>query len=305
MSVYKKIIRYSTLFFFFIILTLSILFLLAYYKLTHRIQGSYFNSNGVSIHYTDEGEGTIPVILIHGFAVNADINWRKPGIINTLYPDFKVVALDLRGHGLSAKPEDPSAYGIEMVKDVIRLMDSLKIEKAHIAGYSLGGFIAIKLATLHPERILSLSVLGSGWENPDEYRFEESAKELIKSLENNKGVNPLSTHLKRTNIKPGKIHNLWVRILTRYFNNPKAIIGVIKGIPQITVSQKEIGKLNKIPICIIVGEKDPLISSAKKLKEVLPHSELYIIQGKNHLNAPLCNEFKKTFYQFLIKNPPK
>ncbi|MCE9547954.1 MAG: alpha/beta hydrolase [Planctomycetia bacterium] len=56
--------------------------------------------------------------------------------------NFQVIALDVRGHGLSDKPTREDAYGPELVGDVIRLMDHLHIKKAHIVGYSMGGIIA-------------------------------------------------------------------------------------------------------------------------------------------------------------------
>ena len=63
--------------------------------LTERVEGRYFDSDGVRLHFTDEGFGP-PVILLHGFAVNADLNWRLPGVTQALTPEFRVISLDLR-----------------------------------------------------------------------------------------------------------------------------------------------------------------------------------------------------------------
>src|SRR5579883_1762190 len=95
-----------------------------------------FDSNGVKIHYTVEGKGE-PVLLIHGFAANADFNWRQPGVIKALAENYKVIALDNRGHGQSGKPHDIAKYGEEMAEDAVRLLDHLGIKKAHIVGYSM------------------------------------------------------------------------------------------------------------------------------------------------------------------------
>src|SRR5437764_612909 len=97
-----------------------------------------FDSRGVKIHYTVEGQGA-PVVLIHGLHSSADINWRVPGTIKTLAAHYRVIAFDVRGHGHSDKPDKDDAYGVEMAEDVVRLMDHLKIDKAHIVGYSMGG----------------------------------------------------------------------------------------------------------------------------------------------------------------------
>jgi pimeloyl-ACP methyl ester carboxylesterase len=117
----------------------------------------YFNSNGVRLHYTVTGTGS-PVILIHPFATSAEI-WRP--VIQDLSPNYQVIAMDCRGHGKSDKPHDPKQYGIEMVNDEIRLMDHLQIQKAIVVGYSMGGSIAMKMLTEHPDRFRMAIIGGS------------------------------------------------------------------------------------------------------------------------------------------------
>jgi pimeloyl-ACP methyl ester carboxylesterase len=93
-----------------------------------------FDSAGIPIHYMvlgkKDGE---PVLLIHGFTGTIETQWAP--VIKALATDYRVIALDCRGHGGSGKPHDPKQYGIEMVKDAVRLLDHLKIDKAHVAGY--------------------------------------------------------------------------------------------------------------------------------------------------------------------------
>ncbi len=69
-----------------------------------------FDSNGVKIHYEDQGSGD-PVVLVHGFAANAEHNWGLTGWYKTLTPNYRVIAPDCRGHGQSDKPHDVKAYG--------------------------------------------------------------------------------------------------------------------------------------------------------------------------------------------------
>ena len=122
----------------------------------------FFDSDGVEIAYRVDGDGP-PVILIHGFLVDANMNWRMRGITETLAGNFQVISLDVRGHGQSEKPRNRAAYGVHLVEDVVRLMDHLQIERAHVVGYSMGGEITIKLVTLHPDRVLSAVIGGAGW----------------------------------------------------------------------------------------------------------------------------------------------
>src|SRR5438105_4735903 len=113
------------------------------------IARSSFDSAGVKIAYIESGKGE-DVILVHGLYSSAQMNWVMPGIFKRLAEKYRVVALDLRGHGDSDKPDAEDAYGQPMVDDITRLMDHLKIQKAHIVGYSLGGIIVMKFVVDHP-----------------------------------------------------------------------------------------------------------------------------------------------------------
>ena len=125
------------------------------------VQDAYFDSNGIKIHYTVQGSGE-PVLLIHGFTANIPIQWDNPGVTAALAGHYKVIALDNRGHGKSGKPHDAKQYGKEMVEDSMRLLDHLKIKKAHIVGYSMGAMLSGDILTMHPDRCLSVVLGGAG-----------------------------------------------------------------------------------------------------------------------------------------------
>ena len=118
-------------------------------------------SDGVKIHYLEAGQGT-PVILIHGYTGSAEGNWFANGVAEALVGKHRVVAIDCRGHGQSEKPHDPAKYGPQMAKDVVELMDHLKIAKAHVHGYSMGDMITGQLLATHPERFITACFGGSG-----------------------------------------------------------------------------------------------------------------------------------------------
>ena len=105
----------------------------------------FFDSAGVKIHFHDLGSGE-PVVLVHGFASTAEHNWGGTGWITALSAKYRVIAPDVRGHGLSDKPSEREAYGYaSMGADVTRLMDHLRIARAPLIGYSMGSSIAIEL----------------------------------------------------------------------------------------------------------------------------------------------------------------
>ena len=122
----------------------------------------FFDANGVKLHFKIAGDGE-PVLLIHGLHSSAEINWQLPGVIRDLAADHQVIAVDLPGHGRSEKPEEEEAYGLQVLADVLLLLDHLKIKRAHLVGYSLGGMVALKFASQHPDRVHSLLLGGMGW----------------------------------------------------------------------------------------------------------------------------------------------
>jgi pimeloyl-ACP methyl ester carboxylesterase len=120
----------------------------------------FFDSAGIKIHYSDVGAGEA-VVLVHGFASTVEHNWGGTGWIAALSKKYRVIAVDVRGHGLSDKPREPRSYGYaNMGADVTRLMDHLGIERALLMGYSMGASIAIELMLSRPERFRAI-VLGN------------------------------------------------------------------------------------------------------------------------------------------------
>src|SRR6201990_231360 len=122
-----------------------------------------FHNGAVEIAYLDEGEGD-PILLVHGFASSKNVNWVYPTWVSELKKNGRrVIALDNRGHGDSAKLYDAEQYylGI-MAGDVRALMDHLRIERADMMGYSMGARMTAFLAQKHASRIRSAIFGGLG-----------------------------------------------------------------------------------------------------------------------------------------------
>jgi predicted alpha/beta-fold hydrolase len=121
--------------------------------------------DGVEIAYQRWGHAGMlpPVILYHGFIVDANINWVLPGVVTALTnAGLEVVALDARGHGISDKPHDPRFYGEEkMVQDLRRLFDIVGAYRVDLVGYSMGATVSLITAGQDP-RIRRLVVGGIG-----------------------------------------------------------------------------------------------------------------------------------------------
>ncbi|HEX4263366.1 MAG TPA: alpha/beta hydrolase [Verrucomicrobiae bacterium] len=219
-----------------------------------------FDSSGIKIHYAVQGVGE-PVLLIHGLHSSSRINWDLPGTTRFLAQHFQVVTMDCRGHGQSDKPEGEDAYGINMVDDVVRLMDHLGIQRARIAGYSMGAMIAMKLAVMHPERVAGIVLGGMGW---------------------NQAGAPLKSVV-------GDIPKFLM----------PAPLACAQSFPHFGVTEPEI-KAVKIPVTVIIGENDPYMEwYVKPLRQVRPDWPVHIITRANHLNCVGKPEFKGQLFSAL------
>ena len=135
----------------------------------------FFDSAGVKIHYHDVGSGEA-VVLVHGFASTAEHNWGGTGWIAALSAKYRVIAPDVRGHGLSDKPHEREAYGYaSMGADVTRLMDHLGIERALLIGYSMGASIAIELMLSRPGRFRAIVLGGIAYDDGLEDKADRDA----------------------------------------------------------------------------------------------------------------------------------
>ncbi len=94
----------------------------------------FFDSGGVRIRYLEQGSGPA-IVLMHSYTGTLDRHFVANGVFANLAKDHRVIAFDLRGHGKSDKPHDPAAYGEVMAGDAVRLLDHLKIQRAHVIGY--------------------------------------------------------------------------------------------------------------------------------------------------------------------------
>lgn len=264
------------------------------YLLTRRAPGQFFDSHGVRIFYTMEGAGP-PVILVHGLGVNADLNWRRPGVIAGLRDAYTVITLDNRGHGLSAKPHDPAQYGVEMVEDVVRLMDHLKLPKAHVVGYSMGGFITLKLATTHPERLLSASPCAAGWALGGER--EEDLLALAESLHAKRGFSPLLRLLDPEGTPP-LFQSWFIDFALRKLNDQEAVACCISQFGTFLVPEDAL-RHNKVPVLTVVGSIDPLRLGIERMRGVMANQQIVVVEGGDHITTMSDKRFIRAIRDFL------
>ncbi|WP_322517645.1 alpha/beta fold hydrolase [Rhodopseudomonas palustris] len=247
-----------------------------------------FDHGGVSIAYLDDGEGD-PIVLVHGFASNKNVNWVYPSWLSELKrAGRRVVALDNRGHGESSKLYDPADYGLTtMAGDVVALMDHLSIDRADVMGYSLGGRITATLARRHPERVRAaiLGGIGSG------LVIGGGPGETVALALEAPSLDDVSDPV-------GRIFRAFAD-QTR--SDRKALAACLRG-SRMLMSAEEAAAI-AVPVLIAVGTTDDVAGSAHQLSGMIPGSEVLDIPRRDHMRAVGDRVYKEGVVDFLERRP--
>jgi pimeloyl-ACP methyl ester carboxylesterase len=231
--------------------------------------GFFTASDGVKIHYLTAGNSGSWVVLIHGYSDSAQRMWFTTGIAPALSKNHRVVALDNRNHGESDKPE---TGGTGRALDVIELMDYLKIQKAHIHGYSMGGGMTGQLLAIAPQRFITAGFGGSGLTETDpELRAKAAA--MDEKLPKAEGRDAEAMERFRSRVASAR---------------PTATAAPSNrtGAPSATpaTAAVDLAKLS-IPIIAINGAFDSPYSKTHRLWREAGTFQNVILPGKTHLTA--------------------
>ena len=132
----------------------------------------YAPVNGLKMYYEVHGSGD-PVVLLHGAFMTITNNWT--GWIGELSKTRKVIAVELQGHGRTADI-DRDISSANLADDVAALLDHLKVPRADVIGYSMGGGVAMQCAIRHPDKVRKVVVISSM------FRHDGGVKEAIDAL---------------------------------------------------------------------------------------------------------------------------
>ena len=249
---------------------------------------SFFHGD-VEIAFLDEGDGE-PVVLVHGFASNKEVNWVYPGWVSTLSRGGRrVIALDNRGHGASTKLYDPAAYhGGIMAEDVRALLDHLDLPRADVMGYSLGARITTLLALAHPKRVRAAILGGIGGHLVG--REGLSAATIAAALEapTRDDVADPTGHMFRAFAEQTR-------------SDLRALSACIRGSRQ-SLSRRELGHI-AVPVLVGAGSKDQIAGSPEALAALIPGAQSLVIPGRDHMLAVGDKVFKAGVLDFLACRP--
>ena len=256
--------------------------------------------NGVKLHYEIHGTGE-PLLLIEGLGY-ASWSWFRQ--IEVLSDSYSVVSFDNRGVGKSDKPDIP--YSIElMADDVARLLESLNIEKAHILGVSMGGYIAQTLAINYPHKVKSLVLGCTSFGGPQSIPLTEEALQSMLKVEGLNAEEVIRQGFKVA-ISPEFVRaypDVVDQLVAWRSVNPTPRYAWERQFAAARAFNVE-SQLNKInvPTLVITGSEDIVVppQNSIMLAERISGAQLVIIPGGGHLffieNA---EEFNGTVLEFL------
>ena len=247
-----------------------------------------FRYEDVEIAFLDEGEGE-PIVLVHGFASNAAVNWVQPGWFGALKgAGRRVIALDNRGHGASTKLYDPAAYhSALMAADVRALLDHLDLDRADVMGYSMGARITAFLALQNPERVRSAVFGGLG-------------SHLVEGT----GV-PADVAAALEAPSLAAVSDPRARMFRAFAEQTKsdlrALAACMRGSSQ-TLTRAQVATI-RVPVLVALGSEDVIGGSAPELAALLPAGQALDIPGRDHMTAVGDKVFKQGVLSFLAGRP--
>jgi pimeloyl-ACP methyl ester carboxylesterase len=247
-----------------------------------------FDSGGATIAYIDEGEGD-PILLIHGFASNVQVNWVNTSWVTTLKrAGLRVIAIDNRGHGESEKLYDTADYGgATMAQDARRLLDHLGIECADVMGYSMGARIAAFLVLAHPERVRSVIFAGLG----------------INMVHGVGAPGPIAAALEAPSAQDVKNDAARsFRVFAEQTGSDRRALAACIRSSRDKIPPEELGKISR-PVLVAVGSEDVIAGSGPELAKLIPGAEALDITGRDHMKAVGDRVYKQGVLDFLAKRP--
>lgn len=241
--------------------------------------------DGTPIAYEVVGEGK-PILLIHGFASSRKINWRAPGWIDFLVKaGRRVVALDCRGHGESGKPHEVRDYDETlMMGDALAVLDAADIATADVMGYSMGGYIALRIAQRMPQRVRHLILGGVGGKY---FSYWESRSDMVAEALLTPDPSALTDPTAR----------LFRSFAEKSGNDLVALAACMRRDRRIYTC-KELGAF-KQPTLVVCGETDDISGPADEIARCFPDAKAVVVPKRDHMLTVGDRGYKEAVASFL------
>ena len=268
-------------------------------KTENYYQDLFVEVNNINVSYYDVGEGTIPVIFLHGFPFDKSM-WN--GQLEGLQQSNRLIALDIRGFGHST--DEKTTLSIDLFSDdLLAFMDKLKIEKATLCGLSMGGFIALNAIKRFPKRFEAL-VLCDTQCVADSIEVRENRYKTIEQI-NHKGADEFNEKFIKSVFHPDSFTNkteIVESLRSTVLANSYKIITA--GLWALAERSETCSILNTItiPTLIICGIEDEVtpLEQSEFMHKHIKGSILKIIDKAGHVsNLEHQEEFNKYILDFL------
>ncbi|OUS95638.1 alpha/beta hydrolase [Rhodococcus sp. NCIMB 12038] len=247
---------------------------------TGRVQHATNPVDGVRIAYRTVGDGE-PLVLVHGTALSHAI-WRGFGYVAALRDRYRLILVDLRGHGRSDKPHDEDAYAMDLLSgDVLAVLDHLELPSAHVLGYSLGGRVALALAVGAPDRLESL-IVGGGSSLPQAGAFDRLFfPGCIDVLERD----GMDAFLGQWNARRAWPIDAGTRVAFMA-NDAKALAAYMRRSGVEPGVDDDVLRRIAVPTLLFVGSEDAeRIGDTRRVAALIPGASLAILPGFDHSTA--------------------
>jgi pimeloyl-ACP methyl ester carboxylesterase len=246
------------------------------------MKSAYVQVGPHRIHYFVGGEGP-PLVLVHGVAMRAE-DWAP--LLRALKRRHRVYAPDLLGYGESDKPRDAD-YSVATQAEIVRgFLDAMHLEKPDVAGVSMGGWVALKLASEHPHRVQRLVLLSSAG-----LGFESTLKETSFSattVEEQRASFALQTE--RARLLPEFV-------IRDFLRRSRDKAWIVRASMRSMLTRRDLlldGKLQRVrmPVLIVSGTADLIVpyDVAVRLQREMPHARLVPLDDCGHLAAFECSD---------------
>ncbi|WP_420643577.1 alpha/beta fold hydrolase [Candidatus Leptofilum sp.] len=249
----------------------------------------------ISLYYEAYGEGE-PLILLHGLGASGR-SWEYQH--QRFTEQFRVILVDVRGHGRSDKP--PGPYSVpQLAADIFDLLDHLQIDQFHLLGLSMGGMIGFQMAVEQPARFYSLTVVNSGPELVAQNWKERWLIVQRRLVLNFMSMEKIGNFIgERLFPEPHQAHYKELFVQQMRENDPKAYRAVTNALIGWSVRSQ----LNRIqcPVLVISGDMDytPVANKEAYVRE-MPTARLQVIENSRHgtpIDQP--DAFNTAVLQFL------
>jgi len=271
--------------------------------------------NGLRLSVEATGDG-FPLLLLHGFTGSA-ATWQP---FRGAWPDFRMIAVDLIGHGASDAPADESRYTMaRCVADLVALLDAHGIDRAAVLGYSMGGRVALQFALAAPERVAAL-VLESASPGIDDAAERAARVAADRALADDIGRDGIEAFVGRweklplwsTQARLPEVARAALRA-QRLRNSTTGLANSLRGMgagaqAPVSVRLREL----RMPVLLVAGAEDAKYREiARSMQERIAGARVEIVEGAGHAVhlerpaafAPLVKEFLTSCLQQSRQQP--